>query len=140
MSNSIVEKIKELIEELPTLPSGKKFREREKIKLHDNGENICLVCHKHVYNKDCPYEPYGCYRSETMLQHIYMFLEHLKVYAYESEEKKFFIDSVLESKILEGNNMDKAWFFNHVDNFDTFEVKERKDYKCFWDSDEEEHD
>ena len=140
MTISIVYEIEKLIEELPLLPEGKKFREIEKISLHDKGENICLSCHERTYTKSDKFGPYGGYRTEAMLQHIYMYLEHLKVYAYQNTEKKVFIDSVIESEILKEKNNRKGWFFDYDNKTGIFIIKEINDYNCVWDDEDDSWD
>ena len=133
MAKSIVYEIEKLIEELPLLPEGKQFRETEKIRLHDRSENICLSCHRRTYESGENYGPYGGYRTEAMLHHVYMYLEHLKVYAYEGTEKIFFIDSVIQSGILKEKDNRKAWFFDYDNETGILVLKIIKGYNCVWD-------
>lgn len=136
MANSIVYEIEKLLEELPLVPEGKKFREFKKIKLHDDSENICLSCHRRTYTRGEKYGPYGGYRTEAMLHHIYMYLEHLKVFTYKNTEKKVFIDSVTESEILKEKDNRKDWYFDYDNITGIFILKRIEGYNCVWDDED----
>ena len=62
-----------------------------------------------------------------------MYLEHLKVYAYEGTENFFFIDSVIQSGILKEKDNRKAWFFDYDNETGILVLKIIKGYNCVWD-------